>query len=59
MHKCKRKNCAYMAKFSGGSITYCDYIGFTGHARGCDADKCDKYIKKSAKNAPKRPKWEL
>lgn len=44
------KNCIYASRSgynpsdpdSAGSLL-CDYIGITGHRRGCRPDACDKY----------------
>lgn len=43
MYKCKHLDCDY--RISAGGLKVCDYIGITGHSRGCPADKCDKYSK--------------
>lgn len=40
-HLCKK--CKYRAE--KGRAENCNYILFTGHRRGCPAEKCDKYEK--------------
>lgn len=47
-------SCKY---FSGDKDKYpcCDYIGHTGHSRGCPAgDDCDKYKERGSLNADKQ-----
>ena len=40
--RCKKtKTCEYGSKMSG--IPICDYIGVTGHSRGCPIEGCTKY----------------
>ena len=39
---CKHKDCSYR-KLLGQWTEYCDYIGATGHSRGCKISECDKY----------------
>ena len=41
---CKHKDCSYRKVLQVGCWTeYCDYIGATGHSRGCKISECDKY----------------
>jgi hypothetical protein len=44
-YKCSevQKNCAYAGK--AGSLVICDFIGKTGHKRGCPAEECTAYQK--------------
>mgnify|MGYP007097198147 CR=1 FL=1 len=45
--------CRYRNKSRSGFL-FCDYIGHTGHSRGCKADEnCDKYEPKERKNVKK------
>lgn len=41
----KTKSCIYGGKMSG--IAICDYIGITGHSRGCPVEDCKKYKRRS------------
>jgi hypothetical protein len=50
--KCKHKNCKYRSKLTHG-ISFCDYIGHEKHSRGCAAENCDKYVKKTRRRANK------
>lgn len=49
--KCKKKDCKYRSRLTP-ILEFCDYIGHEKHSRGCAADNCDKYVKKT-----KRRKW--
>lgn len=44
VNDCCPKNCAYRCMLDSG-IYYCNYIGITGHSRGCEVKDCDKMIK--------------
>ena len=39
-----KKKCAYSGCIGGEHI--CDYLGKTGHRRGCSPKECDKYKSK-------------
>ena len=43
-HMCSKEihSCKYSNNISGVYLV-CDYINKTGHRRGCDPEKCDKY----------------
>jgi len=40
---CKHEDCVYRVALSGSHVEICDYIGMTGHPRGCNISECDKY----------------
>ena len=44
VNECCPKNCAYRCFLDSG-VFYCNYIGITGHSRGCEVKDCDKMIK--------------
>ena len=44
VNDCCPKNCAYRCFLDSG-VFYCNYIGITGHSRGCEVKDCDKMIK--------------
>lgn len=44
-YKKKCAKCVYHSSVSSGHDIICDYIGVTGHSRGCPASQCDKYRK--------------
>lgn len=48
-HKCSqvKNSCYYSQRINGGVFVICDYLCQTGEPRGCDPEKCDKYIHKS------------
>lgn len=50
-YKCKRTDCFYRREIVG-SIDSCDYILMNkeGKSRGCDAENCDKYVKRGKNN---------
>ena len=50
--KCKKKDCKYRSKLTH-RISFCDYIGHEKHSRGCAAENCDKYVKKTRCRANK------
>ena len=39
---CKHPDCSYRRRLND-YIECCDYIGSTGHSRGCKISECDKY----------------
>lgn len=43
MEDCKHPDCSYRRKLGNDYTEYCDYIGSTGHSRGCKISECDKY----------------
>ena len=45
---CKHPDCSYR-KILDTWIPYCDYIGATGHSRGCKISECDKYTTEKVK----------
>ena len=49
------KTCIYAEKL--GAAMMCNYIGATGHRRGCDPEACDKY-KKVERKRGRKPKKE-
>lgn len=53
MENCKREDCVYCGKL-GSKDTYCDYIGFTGRRRMSPGATCDKYMKGTGKEKPRR-----
>lgn len=53
-YKSKCAKCIYHSIVSSGHEVICDYIGATGHSRGCPASECDKYIKGKQ---VKKDKW--
>ena len=44
-YKCSEviKTCAYRGFISSWNTQHCDYIGVTGHRRGCDPEHCTRY----------------
>ena len=44
VNDCCPKNCAYRCFLDSG-VFYCNYIGVTGHSRGCEVKDCDKMVK--------------
>lgn len=47
------KTCHYSSTITEDRVL-CDYIGMTGHRRGCDPEKCDKYKPASNTKAKER-----
>ena len=47
--QCQRHDCYYLEALGDGHIYYCNYIGHTGHRRGCTAAECDRYRKKNGR----------
>ena len=46
-YKCKHMDCKYRRTIKVEfNLTSCDYIIMEGKSRGCDADQCDKYIRR-------------
>lgn len=41
------KKCAFSSRYNSNSWMCCDYIGKTGHSRGCPPDCCDKFKKRA------------
>jgi len=50
--KCKKKDCKYRSRLTP-ILEFCDYIGHEKHSRGCAAENCDKYVKKTRRRANK------
>lgn len=48
-YKCSqvKNSCYYSIRLNGGNIVICDYLHKTGERRGCNPEKCEKYIHKS------------
>ena len=53
MENCKKEDCVYCDKL-GRRETYCNYIGYTGKRRMSPGATCDKYIKRTGKERPRR-----
>lgn len=51
----KMRTCIYAGSLytQSSSARYCNYIGITGHSRGCKPSECDKYIRKQRKGVKK------
>lgn len=37
------KNCKWSFRYNAANSACCDYIGKTGHSRGCPPEACDKF----------------
>lgn len=48
VNDCCPKSCAYRCMLDSG-VFYCNYIGVTGHSRGCEVKDCDKMVKGTRK----------
>ena len=47
-YKCSQvKNSCYYSLRLSSSVVICDFLHKTGERRGCNPEKCDKYIHKS------------
>lgn len=54
--KCDKKvmeKCKYRGSLNGEGYFFCDYLGITGHRRGCPTECCDKFEKSRKKDRVK------